>query len=263
MAFNRYSNYYDTLYAEKDYTEECDFVEKVFNEYADQSVKSVLDLGCGTGGHAVLLAQRGYALTGVDISESMLSIARQKAIELNLPINYHLQDIRQLNLGDTFDAVISMFAVMGYQTSNADLEMGIQAVQQHLVPGGLFIFDGWFGPAVLATRPAERTKIIETETGRVIRHAHPELDVTNQLVRVFYKIIHLHDDKLVDEIDEAHSMRFFFYQEIKYFLERNGFQLLKISPFLELDRKITESDWNMTVIARKCNHRQGLNTEFL
>lgn len=251
MAFNRYSHYYDSIYAEKEYAEECDFLEKVFAEYAVRPIKSILDLGCGTGGHAVELAQRGYELSGVDLSESMLTIARQKAQGLKLKINYYLNDIRQLSLERSFDVVLSMFAVMGYQTSNTDLEQAIQSVHRHLDPGGLFIFDGWFGPAVLAQRPAERTKIIATDTGRVMRHALPELDIINHIVRVTYKVIHLQDDTLVDEIDEVHEMRFFFYQEVEYFLQKGGFQLLKLSPFLELDRPITENDWNMTVIARK------------
>ncbi len=251
MVFDRYSHYYDTLYAEKDYTDECDFLEKVFGEYADQPVKSVLDLGCGTGGHALLFAQRGYELTGVDISESMLSIAQERTRELNLGVHYHLQDIRKLHLRDTFNAVISMFAVMGYQTSNADFETAIQSVHQHLVSRGLFIFDGWFGPAVLKTRPTERTKEIETQQGQVVRYGRPELDVVNHIVKIHYKVLHFQDGQLIDEVDEVHSMRYFFYQEIKYFLERNGFRLVKISPFLELDRQITEDDWNMTVIAKK------------
>lgn len=251
MVFQRYSNYYDSLYAEKDFAAECDFVETVFDDYADHPVKCILDLGCGTGGHAVLLAHRGYQLSGVDISGSMLSIARSKAKELHLKIDYQLQNIRELQFEKSFDAVISMFAVMGYQTSNRDLEQTILSVGRHLNPGGLFIFDGWFGPAVLSERPVERTKIIETETGRIMRHARPELDIVNQVVRVFYKVLHLSGDTLIDEVDEVHDMRFFFHQEIKYFLEKSGFELLKISPFLELDRPITEYDWNMSVVARK------------
>ncbi|MBC8505479.1 MAG: class I SAM-dependent methyltransferase [Anaerolineales bacterium] len=251
MVFNRYSNYYDSFYAEKDYAAECDFVELIFDKFTDQSIKGILDLGCGTGGHTVLLAQRGYQLSGVDLSESMLSIARSKAKELSLTIDYHLQDMRQLHLEQTFDAAVSMFAVMGYQTSNYDLEQAIQGVRQHLSPGGLFIFDGWFGPAVLSERPVERTKIIETDAGRIIRHARPELDVVNHVVKVFYNVLHLQGHTLIDEIDEVHTMRFFFYQEIEYFLEKNGFELLKISPFMELDRAIAVDDWNMTVICRR------------
>ncbi len=251
MVFERYSNYYDYLYAEKDYAAECDFVETIFDKYADNPVKSILDLGCGTGGHAVLLAHRGYRLTGVDLSESMLSIAQEKARDLNLSIDYHLQDINQLRLERSFDAVISMFAVMGYQIHNRKLEQTIQSVHQNLNPGGLFIFDGWFGPAVLSERPVERTKIIETDTGRIIRHARPEIDIVNHVVKVFYKVLHLQGDALIDEIDEVHEMRFFFHQEIKYILENSGFALMRLSPFMELDRPITVHDWNMSVVARK------------
>lgn len=79
MVFNRYSNYYDTLYEDKNYGAECDFIETIFSKFYLAPVKHILDLGCGTGGHAIPLAQRGYHVTGIDRSEEMLKKAEEKA----------------------------------------------------------------------------------------------------------------------------------------------------------------------------------------
>jgi len=69
-----YADSYDLLYTDKDYKDECDMIEEVFTKYADGPIKSILDLGCGTGNHSIPLAQRGYEVTGVDISSDMLRI---------------------------------------------------------------------------------------------------------------------------------------------------------------------------------------------
>jgi SAM-dependent methyltransferase len=250
MPFEDYARYYDALYREKDYEGECDFLEQIFKTFSPRPVRSVLDLGCGTGGHALLLAQRDYTVTGVDRSTEMLETARKKAAESGLTADFIQGDVRNVDLGRTFDTVISMFAVISYQITNADLVATIQTARRHLEAGGLFVFDGWFGPAVLTERPTDRLKIVETNGERIIRFASPVLDVVDQTVVVNYKVLRLQDGRPLDEVDEAHPMRFLFAQEIKYFLETNGFRQLKLSPFMDLDRALTERDWNMSAIAQ-------------
>jgi ubiquinone/menaquinone biosynthesis C-methylase UbiE len=115
-----YAGVYDCLYQDKNYGRECDFVESVLSEYAVK-VKSILDLGCGTGGHSLILSERGYEVVGVDNSKQMLNIARKKAGDRNLLVKFIDSDIRNLNLQIKYDVVISMFAVMSYQITNEDI----------------------------------------------------------------------------------------------------------------------------------------------
>jgi len=77
-----YADQYDFLYSDKDYDAECDLLEEVFRRYRDGNVRTILDLGCGTGNHAIRLARRGYEVTGVDRSPEMLAKAEWKAAEL-------------------------------------------------------------------------------------------------------------------------------------------------------------------------------------
>lgn len=249
MIFEQYARYYDMLYQDKDYNAECDFLEKIFDAYASKPVRLILDLGCGTGGHAIPLARRGHSVTGVDSSAQMLSVARSKSAQAGQAIEWVAGDVRQSALGQTFDVVIAMFAVMSYQTSNADLAAAIATARRHLEPGGLFVFDAWFGTSVLSERPADRFRITENGDERVYRFAHPELDVVAQTVVVKYKVLRLRAGQLLEEVDEAHPMRFLFVQEISHFLENNGFRVRQACPFLDMGRELTERDWNMTVIA--------------
>jgi SAM-dependent methyltransferase len=244
--FGDYARYYDELYRDKDYAAECQFLEEVFARYAAQPVDSILDLGCGTGGHARVLAGRGYRVTGVDQSAAMLAVARGKG---PAAIDYRHGDLRQLALNQTFSAAISMFAVLGYLTTNDELLAALTRVRQHLVPGGLFVFDCWFGPAVLAQRPADRYRIVATEAGRVIRFVHPELDLVNNVVAVHYQVLHLQGARVAFEGDEVHRMRYLFPPEVTNLLHQAGFRALRTGPFMRLADELTEQDWNMAVVA--------------
>jgi SAM-dependent methyltransferase len=249
-VFGSYSNYYDLFYKDKDYSSETEFIDTLIKKYANGDVKTILDMGCGTGGHAFLLAEKGYEVTGIDRSEGMLSIAKEKAKKTKKMVNFLKADIRDFDLNKKFDVVITMFAVMGYQTSNNEFEATLASVHRHLNSGGLYIFDVWFGPAVLIQTPVDRVKTIELGDKKVTRYAHPILDVVNHTVKVNYTIHEIVGNKLVAETKESHLMRFFFYQELIYFLEKNGFGDLRICPFGKLNNKVDMDCWNISVICR-------------
>lgn len=78
-TFGNYSRYYNLLYKDKDYKGEAGFIYDLIQKYSP-GAKSILDLGCGTGRHDLLLAEKGYAITGVDMSEEMLLIARSQQL---------------------------------------------------------------------------------------------------------------------------------------------------------------------------------------
>lgn len=252
MVFNEeYVSVYDDLYQEKDYKKECDFIEAVFRKFRYKP-NTILDLGCGTGGHALILAKRGYEITGVDRSKYMLELAKNKAETEGLKIELIEGDITSVTLNKKFDAVISMFAVMSYHITNSAISSACQLAKESLVDGGIFIFDCWHGPAVLADKPAPRVKELNLNNKeKIIRFTEPQLDVLNHTVNVNFKVCKLNNDNLVSENCEVHPMRFLFTQEIKYFLEVAGFSQVEWCPFLELDRSLEENDWNMAVIAKK------------
>lgn len=246
-----YAASYDHFYAGKDYAAECDFLEEAMRRYASEPVRTILDLGCGTGGHGLLLAQRGYQVTGVDRSETMLAAAQVKAEASGLSnrLNFLQGDIRALDLDRTYDAVIAMFAVMGYMTTNEDLAAALGAARRHLSPGGLLIFDAWSGPAVLTERPVDRYKIIDIDGTRIMRFVHPHLDLLQHTVDVHYKVLQVQGERVIGEIDEVHSMRFLFPQEVTHYLEDAGFRVRKLCPFMRPEDALDERDWNLAVVA--------------
>lgn len=250
-VFGNYSNYYDQLYQDKDYPAETEFIESLMKKYSNRNVKTILDMGCGTGGHAFLLAEKGYSVTGVDVSESMLSIAKEKAQKTKIPVHFFQADICDFNLNKKFDVIISMFAVMGYQTSNENFEKALSNANQHLKSDGLLIFDVWFGPAVISQKPGDRIKIVENSNEKIIRLTRSTVDIMKHTVDVNFNVMRIKDNKIYEPTEETHKMRFFFPMELELFLKNTGFEVLNMIPFMEIDGILLDNNWDMTVVARK------------
>jgi len=248
-VFGKYGEYYDILYQDKDYEKECDFLEEIFVKYGG-NIKSILDAGCGTGEHAIPLAKRGYEVVGFDASEDMVKRAKEKAKNSNTNINFQIMDLRDFQFNRKFDAQICMFAVMDYITKTEDILKTLRNVRKHLKEKSLFVFDFWNGLAVLRILPSVRVKTVEYKGIKIIRTVEPELDAFNHISKSHYKLISIKNNKVIDEIEETHVIRFYFPQEIKHYLEDTGFELLKICPFMDLNGKVDENVWNIVAIAK-------------
>jgi SAM-dependent methyltransferase len=242
-----YAGSYDTLYREKDYEAECDLLERIFGDLADGPVETILDLGCGTGNHALPLARRGYQVVGVDRSHAMLAQATSK--QVGGDASFRQGDVRDVRLGREFDAVLLLFAVLGYQHTNEDVLRALRTARVHLRPGGLLVFDVWYGPAVLRERPTERLRAVEDGSSRLLRLSSGELDVRSHLCTVDFRIWQIEDDRLVAETEERHVMRYFFPLELELLLATSDLELLRLGAFPDVDREPDEGSWNVVGVA--------------
>jgi SAM-dependent methyltransferase len=249
-VFDTYGEYYDIFYSDKDYEKECDFLEEIFKACSAKPVKSILDIGCGTGGHSILLAGRGYKVSGIDASRVMINMAVEKSGGNNTGLTFQVSDIRKFDLKKRFDVCISMFAVLNYLTDTEDILKGLANVRRHLKPGSIFTFDFWNGLAVLRILPSVRVKVVEKGGKRVIRTVHPEMDALHHICKSHYHVLVTQGGKILNEFKETHVVRYFFPQEIAHYLDDAGFELLKFCPFLNLKGTVDETEWNVTAIAR-------------
>ena len=235
-VFGGYAKYYDLLYRDKDYSAEVDFVYSIINQYCP-NVETVLELGCGTGGHATSLAKKGLRIHGVDVSETMLDMAKDRHGEMpekeRAQLTFQKGDARSLHLGKKFDVVLSLFHVVSYQTSNEDVLNTFKTAKEHLREGGIFLFDFWYGPGVLTERPEPREKKLSGEGIEVMRHAEPVMHANDNVVDVNYsiKVTELGTAK-TESFSECHRMRYFFQPEIEYFLENAGLQLVNSGEWM-------------------------------
>jgi 2-polyprenyl-3-methyl-5-hydroxy-6-metoxy-1,4-benzoquinol methylase len=122
--FENYANNYEKESFTKGTVGECDFIEKEINYNKELKI---IDIGCGTGRHAIELAKRGYQITGVDLSDSQLRRAKEKAKAQNLEIDFQRQDARKLPFSSTFDVAL-MLCEGGFPLMETD-EMNFQILQ--------------------------------------------------------------------------------------------------------------------------------------
>lgn len=250
-----YAGNYDSMYAAKDYLAECDVIERAFARFGDGRVHSIADFGCGTGSHAIPLARRGYDVVGVDRSDAMLAGARAKADGAEREdgmgtLAFRQGDLRDVTLGSTFDAVLMMFAVLGYQHTNQDVTRTLTNIKRHLRPGGLLVFDIWYGPAVLHDRPGKKSREMPTAHGRIVRMASSEIDVLRHVCTVDIALTVIEHDRVMSQETERHDVRFFFPQEIAALLELTGFRVCRLGAFPDFEQPPTEDSWNAMVVAQ-------------
>lgn len=244
-----YADAYDALYADKDYDAECDLVQLLASRYGIGAA-SILDLGCGTGRHAVALAARGCTVTGVDVSADMLLRAEARAESAGVSVDFVAGDVRDVRLGRRFDVVLLMFAVLGYQLDDHDVEAALATAAEHLRPGGVVIFDVWNGPAVEAIGPTTRTKAVAAGGGQILRTARGTLDTRSRTCIVEYGLEWVVDGNVVRTAKEQHRMRYFFEAELRAFARGAGCEITHASAFPDADRPANSDDWNALYVAR-------------
>ncbi|MFZ1749163.1 MAG: class I SAM-dependent methyltransferase [Saprospiraceae bacterium] len=244
--FFDYSKYYNLLYKDKNYSQEVDYIDSLIKNFSPNTSR-LLDVGCGTGNHAKLMVKKGYSVHGVDLSEQMLAIANIDKSEATFSIG----DIRNFKLEETFDAITSLFHVISYQTTNDDLMSSFHSVNKHLNKNGIFIFDFWYGPAVMTDLPAVRVKNMEDDSIKVIRVAEPTIDMDKCIVDVHFDV-NVYDKKRnhLDHLQETHPMRFFFQNELRLIASNCGFEILNFYEWLKWNDPSTKS-WYALAVCRK------------
>ena len=253
-VFDLYARYYDLLYSSKDYKEEAGFVARHLN-LGGIKTGEILELGCGTGRHAIEFVEMGWGVTGVDVSDSMITQARKRFRDhksfVNGRLNFGVGDARTYRDQKQYDAVVSLFHVISYQNTNSDLEAQIATAAHHLNRGGLFVFDFWYGPAVLTDPPVVRVKRMGDSDLEVTRLAVPSIDTEKNIVSVDYQLfLRNRNTNEVTEIGELHSMRYMFLPELEFLLNRAGFELRTTGKWCS-DLPASKTSWYVFAVAVK------------
>ncbi len=242
----KYVKYYDLFNSGKNYTQEVKFLEEIFKRYSKNSMKKILDLGCGTGLHEKELTEKGYEITGLDLSEEMIDIAKERHPRSNFVVG----DMSNFKLDEKFDAIICMFSAMGYLTENEQIKGFFKSIKEHLKEDGLLIIDCWNGLGVMNELPTSREKTVDVGGLKIVRRSFPNLDSKNHINNVKFKVKVSKEGTLLEEYEEDHKVRFFFPKELEKYMDDEGFQLIHRCPSFEIDKELDEKAWNMILIGK-------------
>lgn len=251
QAFHDYAYYYNLFYGDKDYASEARDLKCMLEKYGSRSrSEKILNIGCGTGRHDIELYKLGYKIHGIDLSSEMIDVARKSNPSAD-DFFYEVQDAKNFTVKEPYDTIISLFHVMSYQNENRDLDHVFACVNKALNTGGIFIFDGWYGPGVLTDRPSVRVKRVEDQDNFLVRIAEPLMYPNENIVAVQYDINIINkESRGVTQIKETHNMRYFFKPEIEELLQKNG---LKLAACLDCNtlKMPNFNSWTVYFIAEK------------
>lgn len=219
-AFVAVAPHYDVLMRDIPYGAWVRYMEQLL-ELRGSKPRRALDLACGTGNVTEILADSGFEVVGVDISEPMIAEARKKAASSGRRIDYHVQDAAELDLpGSPFDLCVSFFDSLNYIIEPEKLDRAIQRVAAHVRPGGLFIFDinsafalenGFFDQENLDTR-------------RRLRYVwRSEYDPESRLCRIHMRFFLRGNDDVDHEFREEHIQFAYTEDDIREMLSSAGF----------------------------------------
>jgi SAM-dependent methyltransferase len=249
-----YALYYDLLYSHRDVAREVDFLERVFSQCSQVSVRRVLDMGCGTGIHSIELARRGYEVLGVDLSQKMIEVAREKSRAAGVTGVYFLQaDATRLEFEEEFDAAIAMYGVISYFTRDENLLEFLRSLRRALKKGGVFVFDTWNLTGVLSKRvfyETPSTSIRKSGSMLAIKEEVWRVDVLDQVAHaeIKWSIVDLVRGS-VDFFDHRLDLRIFTVRELVHVLRETGFALCAAYEDYEM-RPLTEGSSELVIVAR-------------
>ncbi len=245
-----YTGYYDILYADKNYVAEALAIQTILTRHNVSPTATLLELGCGSGIHAQQFVQQGYTLHGIDASQAMIDIAQQR-LEGNASATFEATGIETYIPLKKFDAVISLFHVVSYLTTNEQLNKLFSMVSTALKPKGVFVFDCWYGAGVLTTPPTIRTKHMSNATYNVLRTATPELLPNENKVIVHFEVTITNKATAeVHHVTENHPMRYLFTPEVQLLAQFYGLQLTEQSTFMSTDTPSTDTWYTLYVLQK-------------
>ncbi|MFE4705981.1 class I SAM-dependent DNA methyltransferase [Peribacillus simplex] len=239
MTYERFAYVYDELMKDAPYEKWLMILTAKLEQYGIGGRK-VLDLACGTGEMTVELAQHGFEVTGVDLSDEMLLVANEKAVKLGLSIPLFQQNMAELEGLGQFDCVTIFCDSLNYLRDAEDIVKTFNRVHEHLKDGGLFLFDVHsiykmeeiFRDNTFAVNGEEVSYIWDCFPGEEPYSVEHDLS--------FF----VRDDEsgLYDRFDELHYQRTYPVEQYKKWLEQAGFTVSEILADLEDAPLVTETE---------------------
>lgn len=221
---------YDAFTMDVGYPHWCDYIEGHFARLK-RPVKTVLDLCCGTGSLTWELADRGYEVTGVDLSADMLAVAEEKCRELPQPPRFFCQSMDKLRLSGRVDACVCCLDSVNYVLKPQKLQKAFQRVYDVLEPGGLFLFDA-DTPEKLESMDGQ-VFLDETEDEFCVWRG--EYSKKRRVCTFWMDIFRRETGELWQRGEELHEEYAYTMEELETYLREAGFQ--KIKQYGELKRR--------------------------
>ncbi|MBP2241698.1 SAM-dependent methyltransferase [Cytobacillus eiseniae] len=230
MAYEKFAYLYDELMRDVPYDKWVELVQRKAEKYVVQGSK-MLDLACGTGKLSIKLAEVGFEMTGVDLSDDMLMVAQSKAAEKGLPMQFYQQNMAELDGLGQYNLIGIFCDSLNYLQTEAEVKETFLHVYEHLDDNGLFIFDVHSIYKMMQIFMNQTFAINEEEISYIwysYQGEHPN-SVEHDLS---FFVLDQNTGKY-DRYDELHFQRTFPIDQYEKWLQQSGFEVLEVTADFE------------------------------
>ena len=168
------SPYYHLLYRDRNHQEAQAFIDGLLEHLHPKPGARLLDLACGKGRHAIYLSQKGYDVTGVDLSPESIAYARRFA---HARLHFEVHDMREALPWGPFDFVFNLFTSFGYFAEEAENVVALRSAAAALRPGGKLVIDFMNTERTVAELVTHEQKTVADTTFHLHRHLHNDFVV--------------------------------------------------------------------------------------
>jgi SAM-dependent methyltransferase len=233
-SYAKLSEYYDAIYNNLvDYESQTSYLEKIFRKFHKGQVRSILDVGCGTGNFTFVFAKRDYHVTGIDISRCMIDIAkRKKILSSKKKPDFFRMDMRNIQLPEKYDVATVLFGGFGYLLNHDDVLKFFTGIKRNLNKCGLLIFEFWHVSGLRPESSSEQgfTSFQKVRHGNnlIIRLDRNKYNPATNICTLSFDafVISPKTKALIDMFSETHRLRVYAIHEIRKLLEDNDFSVI-------------------------------------
>lgn len=231
-SYRNLARVYDRLMDDVDYGRWLDYARRI---WGDRKPETVVDLACGTGTMAKMLAQQGFRVIGVDISEDMLAVAEEKS--RGLDVRYLHQDMRALTLSEPVDTVVCFFDSINYLLEEEDVVRTFEQVFAQLEEGGTFLFDVHTPYKIREIFADNAFHMVDEDVSYIWQcESDPDSLVVEHDLTLFVR----EPDGVYRRFDEIHRQRAYEPEKLECWLKQAGFR--KVSVTADFGGKVLGAD---------------------
>ena len=248
MSYGRFAYVYDFLMSDVPYDNWINlFISK--KEQYNIAGSKVLDVACGTGEFSVRLAEKGYAVTGVDLSDEMLAIAKVKADQAGVTIPFYQQNMIELDMGEQFDSIVIFCDSLNYLHTENDVQSTFRRVYEQLKPGGLFMFDVHSVFKIEHIFAGQTFADVQDEVSYIWNSFEGEEPFSIEHELTFF--VKAEESDQYDRFDEDHYQRTYNIDTYKQWLAEAGFTVKEVLADLEDQTPVEDSERIMFVAVKE------------
>ena len=221
LPYTKFAVAYDKMMENVDYVRWADYIERLFDRY-NFHPKKILDIACGTGSTAILLAKKGYTVSGSDRAMEMLFWAREKARRQKVNVHLWQQDMRELTVSQPYDAALCLYDSINYITTAEEMKMVFTNVSEALIPGGMFIFDVTTEYNIVKHFHRQTFAESRDDFSYIWRNLYFHREKVCKTILTFF----LREEDGYSKYEELHMQKIYTVSQVKKMLEQTGYKLL-------------------------------------